>query len=111
MPRFPNALRAWQCEDFSRILKQEIEDMDTGALPLSRASSRGGVVDASGITAMPLRSTDDERFIVANVGVFFTEILAACSCGEDPAETNAYCQLQIRIDKASAEADIRILPD
>ena len=93
------------------MLKQEIEAMDAGTLPLNKGTSRGGVAGDSDITAMPLTSSDTAHSIVADVGVFFTEILTVCSCGEDPAETNAYCQLRIRIDKTSAEAEIQVLPD
>ena len=84
--------------------------MGPGALPLNKGTSGGGMVDDSHISAMPLSSADDERSITADVGVFFTEVLAACSCGEEPTETNAYCQLRIRIDKATGEAEIQVLP-
>ena len=104
-------MQAWQSDAFARALKDEIERLDAGTLPLSKETSRGGLVDDANITAMVLTSADDEQSIVADVGVFFTEIVAGCSCGDEPDAINAYCQLRIRIDKASAEAEIRVVSD
>lgn len=111
MPRFPNALAAWQSDTFARTLKNEIESLAPGALPLSKGTSRGGMVDDSDLTAMVLTSAETENSLVADVGIFFTEILAACSCGDEPQALNSYCPLQIQIDKASAEAEIHVLSD
>jgi len=85
--------------------------MDTGALPLYEGTAQGGLADDSNITATVLTSTDDERAIFADVGVFFTEVVAACSCGDEPEAVNTYCRLRIRIDKASAEADIQVVQE
>lgn len=112
MPKFPNAVQTWRSDAFNRALKDEIEHLEAGTLPLYKETSRGGLVDDADITAMVLTSSDDGKSIVADVGVFFTEIVASCSCGDEPDEINAYCQLQIRIDKASTEAEIRVVvPD
>ncbi len=40
------------------------------------------------------------------VGIFFTEMVAGCSCAEEPDAVNANCRLRMRIDKAPAEAEI-----
>lgn len=111
MPNFPNALQAWRSDLFNRALKDEIESMGTEALPLHKGTSQGGFVDDADVTATVFKSREDERFIFANVGIFFTEIIAGCSCGEEPESISAYCRLQIRIDKTSAEAEACLVPD
>jgi len=110
MPKFPNSLQAWGTDDFPRTLKNEIETMDTGILPLQAATTRGGLVDDADITAVVLKSTEEGQFIHVGVGIFFTEITAACSCGEEPDAINGYCQLQVHIDKSSAEAEFHVAP-
>ena len=49
-----------------------------------------------------------ERYIQAKVGVFFNEIIGGCSCGDDPLSENAYCELQVSIDKVTAEAEFSV---
>jgi hypothetical protein len=111
VPRLPAALTAWQSDDFARVLKDEIESLDSGTLPLSQGTSQGGMVDDSDVTATVLTSKENEESIIAVVGVFFTEIVAGCSCGDEPEEINAHCLLQVRIDKASARARIHVISD
>jgi hypothetical protein len=104
MPRLLSALRDWGSDAFSRSLKSEIERVPTGTLPLAAATTQGGYVDDSKVTATLLSATDDTQRILARVGVFFTEVVMACSCGEDPTEANAYCELQVGIDKTTGDA-------
>ncbi len=102
---------AWQTEAFGPTLKREIETMGAEVLPLDQGTSQGGFVDDSKITATFLSVIDRGHSIVAEVGVFFTEIVAGCSCGDEPDSINAYCRMQIHIDKTTAEANIRVVPD
>jgi hypothetical protein len=59
---------------------------------------------------MLLHAADDPNSIRAKVGIFFDEILGGCSCGEEPASLQSYCELLVRIDKATAEAQFSVLP-
>ena len=111
MPRFPVSTNAWQSEAFSRSLKGEIEALGTGYLPLDQGITQGGFVDDGDITAMVLNATGDDRHIDSEVGVFFTEIVAGCNCGDEPESINVYCKLKLRIDRATAEAKIAFIPD
>ncbi len=110
MIRFPNALRDWHSDTFRNSLKSEIENLRAGSLPLLYGVSHGGVPDESDISATVLRVTDDGRVIQTHVGIFFTEILAGCSCGDEPMSMQGYCEMQISIDKATAEAEINLIP-
>jgi hypothetical protein len=47
-------------------------------------------------------------------GVFYTGIIAGCSCSDDPSpvdEQNEYCDLLFTIDKLTAETQITLLVD
>ncbi|MBI5041833.1 MAG: glucosamine--fructose-6-phosphate aminotransferase [Gammaproteobacteria bacterium] len=111
MAKLIGAVRDWNTDAFAQSLKREIAYLGKGVLPLDKGVSYGGLVDDSELTVTLLRSADDGPAIVALVGVFFTEIIGGCSCGDEPTPTPAYCELHIRIDKATAEADIVIVPD
>jgi hypothetical protein len=111
MPKFLNSLRAWNSESFFQTLKNELEQLESGVLPLDNAVSQGGYVDDSHITATVLRTNADEQVIHARAGIFFTEIVINCGCGDDPMETNAYCVMQIRIDKTTGQTEFEVIQD
>ena len=81
-----------------------------GILPLLQAASRG-VPDDREIRIMLLDAVDDQDGIQVRVGIFFNEILAGCSCGDQPMSLQSYCELQVDIDKRTAEARFSLLDD
>jgi hypothetical protein len=111
MTRLPESLRAWNTDAFARSLKAELEGMNLEDLPLDAGTSHGGFIGEDPITATLLNYSDEGRSILADVGVFFTEILAGCSCGDEPESIHAYCRMRLRIDKSTAEAKIRVIQD
>lgn len=111
MPKLLNSLHAWGSDSFFQTLKNELEQLEPGVLPLNKAVLQGGYVDDSRITATVLHANEDEHAIQARVGIFFTEIVINCGCGDDPMETNAYCLLQISIDKTTGQAEFEVLHD
>ncbi len=80
-------------EPFADTLKAEIEALPAGSLPLDKATLTGWHIDDSHITATVLRAEDDATRIAADVGIFFTEIIAGCSCGDEPQSQGNYCEL------------------
>ncbi len=110
MPKLPDSLRDWNSPGFADTLRNEIEGLKPGTLPLLMGVSQGGVPDDRDIKAMVLSSAQTQDCIQARVGIFFSEILAGCSCGDDPMALNAYCELQVSIDKATAEVEFAVLP-
>ena len=111
MPKLPNSLRDWNSDLFSKTLKYEIENLEAGTLPLMKGVSHGGVSDDSDISVSVLSVTDHQKCIQANVGVFFAEILAGCSCGDEPMSMNAYCEIQVSVDKTTADTEFRVMTD
>jgi hypothetical protein len=109
MPTLINALRHWNTDAFSLTLKNELENLPSGVLPLEKGVTQGGYIDDSNIVALILHSTADENSIHAKAGIFFTEIVANCGCGDEPMVQNAYCEIQIRIDKKTAATDFALL--
>jgi hypothetical protein len=111
VPQFTNALRAWPSAGFAATLKREIEALDSGSLPLAAAAGQGRYVDDASITASVLRVDEAEGAIEAAVGVFFTAVVGSCGCGDEPYAENAYCELRVRIDRATGEAEFALSPE
>lgn len=86
--------------------KKEIESMKPGSLPLENGLTQGGYIGNNNITATILSTSDESSVLNTKVGVFFTEIVGGCNCNDDPFEINAYCEMVISIDKATAKGDI-----
>ena len=96
---------------FARQLKHELEHLQAGTLPLEQATTQGGQVDDSNIAVNVIEVREHGDWICARVGIFFNEVVGGCSCGDDPLSVNAYCQIQVSIDRASAEAEFAVIAE
>ncbi|WP_126452501.1 glucosamine--fructose-6-phosphate aminotransferase [Sulfuriflexus mobilis] len=112
MLTFTDPPQDWDTAALAPTLKRWLEALAPGSLPLHKGVSQAGLVDDQAITAMVLNCRDDsEGAVEAKVGVFFTEVVINCGCGDEPMPVNAYCELLISIDKVSAEATIVVVTD
>ena len=76
MLRLSKSLSAWGTPAFEEILKEEIERLDVGVLPLQQGLSRGGYSDGEGLSVMIIGISDEPTLIRAKTGVFYTAIIA-----------------------------------
>ena len=114
MIRFIDALNAWGTPDFNAILRQEIERLTAEQLPLQQGLSSTSHALDNGISAMIISVAAEESVIRAKAGIFYTGIVAGCSCADDPTpvtEQGEYCVVQVTIDKATAEATLVLLDE
>ena len=114
MLRFSNALNAWGKPDFSAALKQEISQLDPALLPLQQGLSIGSHVTDGPITALIFGAHEHGKVIRAKTGIFYTSIIAGCSCADDPSpidENNEYCEVQFDIDRMTAETTVTLLAE
>ena len=112
MIHLTKSLNAWGTSAFDEIFKGEIVQLDLGALPLQQGLSRGSYTDGTGLSAMVIGVADDLRTIRATAGIFYTAIIAGCSCADDPTpidELAEYCELEFVIDKTTAETAVTLL--
>ena len=103
------AMLARKAGAIEKTLKRELEALPSGTLPLHWCTSRGGYVDDSDISATVISVEQDEHRVQCKVGIFFTEIIVGCGCGDDPFPENAYCELIVSIDKTTAEAEFEVI--
>ncbi len=104
MTQLPLSSEHCDSQAFKHSLKLAIENLDPGSLPLHSFTTQGGQVDNKQITATIMQIDELEKLIHARVGIFFTEVVGGCSCGDDPYSVNAYGELLVVIDPVSADA-------
>jgi len=83
--------------------------MDAERLPLQQALCATSHALYDKIDVMIISVSDDPRFIHAKVGVFFSGIVAGCSCADDPTPVepqNEYGEMRFTIDKATGETTV-----
>ncbi len=114
MIRLTKTLNAWGTSDFEDVLKAEVALLDVDQLPLQQGLSTTSHVTDSPHKMMIIRVSDDEEFIHVKAGIFYSGIIAGCSCADDPTpvdERNEYCEVQFTISKKTAEARVALLAD
>ena len=111
MTSLPRSLSQWGQPGFEHTLKQELQALDLNQLPLQKAVTEGGLVDNSPIEASITKSDADASHINVKAGIFFTELVPSCSCGDEPQAKPVYCDISIIINKASAEAEFTLCQD
>ena len=108
-PELLDALQEPQAGVFEKALKHELENLPAGTLPLEKCTNRGGFVDDSDISVTVINVKQHENSIQAKVGVFFTEIIVGCGCGDDPMPENAFCEMLISIDRTTCVAEFEVI--
>ncbi len=111
MIRLEKSLRAWGTSAFNEVLKSEIEQLDTHSLPLQQGLSRSSHVADSGFRVMILRASEHGDSLYIKAGIFYSGIIAGCSCADDPTpvpEQSEYCEIVLEISKPTAETRITL---
>jgi len=107
-----NALEAWGTPDFENALKGEIQQIDTGLLPLQEGLSQSSHVSEGDISVVILSVTEASNVIRAKTGIIYAGIIAGSCCADDPtpmSEQTEYCEVQFDINKMTAETTVTIL--
>lgn len=106
MVQLANALNSWGAPDFERVVKEEIEKLTVSELPLQQGLSASSYAVDTPFEAMIIGVSDGDGTIRVKAGIFFSGIVAGCSCADDPTpveEQREYCVMQFDIDRASGE--------
>jgi hypothetical protein len=114
MLRFIDALNAWGSPEFRDALKREIERLTIEQLPLQQGLSSSSHALDDSLRAMIISVADEGDVIRARAGIFYSGIIAGCSCADDPTPITAqseYCEVQLDIDKATAETRLVLLAE
>jgi hypothetical protein len=105
MIRLERSLRAWGTSNFESVFKQELSQVGNHVLPLQQSLSVGSHVTDTPPTVTVISAVETPTTIRIHAGVFFTSIIAGCSCADDPTplgELTEHCELQVEIERDSA---------
>jgi hypothetical protein len=114
MAQMTRALAAWGSPDFKMVLKQEIETLGAGQLPLQQGLSTSSYALDTQLSAMIIDVAEAADCLRVKAGIFYTGIIAGCSCADDPTpvdENTEYCVVQLVIDKTTAGTTVMLLAD
>ena len=114
MIQLSKSLSAWDTTEFKDVLQQEIAQLDSDLLPLQQGLTISNYVTDRPIQAMILDICEVANLIHVKAGMFYTGIIAGCSCADDPtpiAEQNEYCVLRFCIDKQTAETTVTLVSE
>ncbi len=114
MIRLTKTLNAWGTPNFRDILKKEIEKMGADELPLQQGLSTGSYALDSKLNAMIIGVSEGADFIYVKAGIFYSGVIAGCSCADDPTPVNEeseYCVVQFDISKITAETTVALLAE
>lgn len=112
--RLTDSLAAWKTPDFNDVFKAEVKQLDPDLLPLQQGLAHSSSANGAnlGVTLLNLAETPDE--IQVKAGLFYSGIIAGCSCADDPTtqhEVNEYCEVRFAINKHSGETTVTLLRD
>ncbi len=88
--------------------------MDAEQLPLQQGLSTDSYAIGDKLNVMIISVSEKAGFIRAKAGIFYTGIIAGCSCADDPTPVNEeseYCVVQLDINKLTAETTIALLAE
>ena len=109
----PLSLAAWPSPQRDAVLKQELEQLDPGLLPLREAMAQGNQVAAEPVRVLVLTTGEEgDGYYGARVGLLFASLIGGCQCADDPSPLEAlpeYAELEIRIDPLTGAAQWRLL--
>ena len=112
MIKLLNALEAWGTPVFEDVLKDEIAKTDTALLPLQEGLAQSSHVSESDISVVILDVTETSKCIRAKTGIIYAGIIAGSCCEDDPtpmSEQTEYCEVQLDINKTTAETTVTLL--
>ena len=114
MIHLPDSLHAWRTPGFEAVFKREIERLDAARLPLQQGLAISSHVTDRPFQAMPISVREESGLIRVKAGIFYTGVIAGCSCADDPTpidEQTEYCVVQFDIDPATASATVTLLEE
>ena len=112
MFQLPLSVEAWGQEYFDEVFNREIKTIDPHQLPLQQGLQHSTYANADSLSAVILRREESEAEILLKTALFYTGIIAGCSCADDPTpvdEVNEHCEARFSINKKTAVCSVLLL--
>ncbi len=114
MIRLTKSLAAWETPGFEAILRQELTGLGIEHLPLQQGLGSSSYATDRPPQVMIISSAEVDGAIRVRAGIFYTGIIAGCSCADDPTpvdEQSEYCVVLVNIDTVTGAATIVLAED
>lgn len=108
--RLDRSLNAWKTPSFREILKNEIEGLGAGMLPLQQGLTQGSYAGDE-FKVMIISVLSGAGMISVKAGIFYSSTIPGCNCADDPTpvdEQNEYCELQFDINMENGDVTIAL---
>ena len=105
----PETWRALATPRFDEILQDELESLPVEQLPLQQCMRQCNYVLDLRPDILILGTDDIDNEMQIRIGVFFSGLIAGCSCADDPTPIEPlaeYCELLLRMDKQTGYTTI-----
>ena len=110
--KLANTVASFDTDDFSNVAKAEIQKIAPDKLPLQQGLTFSSYVGTSPISVVILNHEVNEEVLKIKTGIFYTGIIAGCSCSDDPSPTdeqNEYCELLFSVEMQTANTRVELL--
>jgi len=108
----PQIVQVFGSDNFKKVAKEEIQNIDPELLPLQQVLSHSSYVADTAISVIILNVNEEKDTLQIKTGIFYSGIIAGCNCADDPTpvdEQNEYCELQFVVNKKTAETNVKLL--
>jgi len=112
--KLPLSLEAWDTAAFNDVFKNEVSQLDRHLLPLQKALTHSSYVSDEAINPVILSYSANQHHLHIRCTVFYTGIIAGCSCSDDPTPQDTQqesCDLALKINRDDAITQIDLLLD
>ena len=109
MITLPQSRDAWGTPKFETTLKKELELLPVDHLPLQQCLKVGSYVLDEKRSVMILSTVDAGDLVRIKIGIFYSSVIAGCSCADDPTPVeavNEHCELWLDLDKRTGIAEV-----
>jgi len=106
------SVKTWNTDSFNDALIKELRSIDSSLLPLQQGLSYSNFAVADNLSAIILRSEENNGKLQVKAGLFYSGIIAGCNCADDPTpvdEINEYCEVLLSIDKKTAQTHVSLI--
>ena len=110
MIALPLSLAARDSAGFREVLKQELQSL-AAELPLQQGLTQGSYPQLDDVQVMILAVEAGEAHLIVRFGVFYTAVIAGCSCADDPTPLDVvseYCEMEALIDIGNGQAMVTL---
>ena len=106
------SLGAWRTPDFESVLIGELATLDASHFPLQAGLKRSSYALSTDVKLMFIVAVDSPDAVKARIGIHYQGMIAGCNCADDPSpvdSVNEYCEVELCIDKRTAEASFTLM--